>query len=274
MRQDWHRREWERRRQWELQQGGFPLGVGDEWHRLERERRRLWEQQYGVPFGIGDATVSSALVDATNAIATALPGMPPPVAQGAALHAARHPHDIIGALQRALPHVPLAVLQQIVPHIHHRLVVLHGLYLPIHRHGEAAAAPPAGLTPSPDLSLVPPPGAAPPPGPPGPDASLVPPVLMPPPAGPDASMAPPPPPPSGGPGPNGAPPVAPPGVSGHPGSRMPGPPQGRPPGPPSPNRAPGPHAPPHESCDGCIGENNPFLGFIGDADEEPLYKVA
>lgn len=38
------------------------------------------------------------------------------------------------------------------------------------------------------------------------------------------------------------------------------------PGPP-PGMGPGPQAKPHADC-GCVGENNPFLGFIGDATEK------
>jgi hypothetical protein len=235
---DWHRSEWDRRRQWELARGGFPAAAGDDWHRLERERRRQWEAQHGMVFGTGDAPVQDALVQAANAIVAALPGTPPGAAQGAAISTIRHPHDVVAALQRALPGVPLDALQAVAPalqgHLHH----LHGLYISTHHAHPAAAAPPG----------PPPPDAAAPPGPPPP---------------PDAAVLPGPPPPI----------AAPTGVSGH-HNRMPGPPQGRPPGPPT-GRPVGPPSPPHvdEGC-GCVGENNPFLGFLGDAEEEPLFKVA
>ena len=66
------------------------------------------------------------------------------------------------------------------------------------------------------------------------------------------------------------PPVsAPTGVSGH-HNRIPGPPQGRPPGPPSHPQV-GPKA---DSDCGCVGELNPFLGFIGEPDEgESMFTV-
>jgi len=245
--QNWHRNEWDRRRQWELSRGGFPAWSGDNWHRLERERRRQWELQHGAVFGIGDAPVQDALVQAANAIVAALPGTPPGAAQAAALTTIHHPHDVVAALQRALPGVPLEALQQVAPalqgHLHH----LHGLYIPVHHaHPGApadasASSPPPPLPPAADASA--------PPGPPPPDTTGVP----------------------GGPPP---PPPAPTGVSGHP-NRMPGPPPGRPhPGPPQ-GRPPGPASTPHqdEAC-GCVGENNPFLGYLGEAEEETLFKVA
>jgi hypothetical protein len=40
------------------------------------------------------------------------------------------------------------------------------------------------------------------------------------------------------------------------------------PGPP-PGPGPGPQAEPHKDC-GCIGDDNPFLGFVGDAEEKDL----
>ena len=44
------------------------------------------------------------------------------------------------------------------------------------------------------------------------------------------------------------------------------------PGPPT-SPGPGPQAKPHADC-GCIGANNPFLGFIGDAEEkDTLYNL-
>ena len=50
-------------------------------------------------------------------------------------------------------------------------------------------------------------------------------------------------------------------------------PPGYQPGPP-PGPGPGPQAAPHSdpSC-GCIGDDNPFLGFIGDAEEEPMFQT-
>ena len=241
--QDWHRNEWNRRRQWELQQNSLPYWGNTNWHRLENERRRQWERQYGAVLGIGDAPVADALTTAANAIATAAQ-VPPPAATVAVLHTARHPHDVVGALQRALPNVPLEVLQQVAATVGDRLHILHGLYLPIHRH---PGAPPAGA-PAPDASAAPAPGGAPPSGP-GMDPSTAPPPP------PDASALPPPVP-------------APTGVSGH-HNRMPGPPQGRPPGPPARPQV----GPSSEADCGCVGNDNPFLGFIGDAQEETLFSI-
>lgn len=241
--QDWHRNEWNRRRQWELQQNSLPYWGNTNWHRLENERRRQWERQYGAVLGIGDTPVADALTTAANAIATAAQ-IPPPAATVAVLHTARHPHDVVGALQRALPNVPLEVLQQVAATVGDRLHILHGLYLPIHRHH--GAAPPPSAPPA-DAS-APTPGGAPPSGP-GLDPSAAPPP-------PDASAALP-------------PPVATPtGVSGH-HNRMPGPPQGRPPGPPARPQV----GPSSESDCGCVGSDNPFLGFIGDAQEETLFTI-
>ena len=254
--QDWHRNEWNRRRQWELQQNVAPpafSNVNADWHRLERERRRQWELTHGQVLGIGDAPVADALTTATNAIVAAIPSVPPPVAQTAVLHTARHPHDVIGALQRALPNVPLEILQGVASHVGHRLHILHGLYLPIHRkHG----APPVTGAATTDPSAAPSPGGAPPSGP-GLDPSAAAPPGPPP---PDASSALPP------------PVAAPTGVSGH-HNRLPGPPQGRPPGPPA-NRPVGPQSKNTggEDC-GCVGSDNPFLGFIGESQKESLFTL-
>jgi hypothetical protein len=51
-------------------------------------------------------------------------------------------------------------------------------------------------------------------------------------------------------------------------------PPGYQPGPP-PGPGPGPQASPHgdPQC-GCIGDDNPFLGFVGDAEEEPLFQTS
>jgi hypothetical protein len=242
--QDWHRNEWNRRRQWELNQNQLPYQGESQYARMERERRRQWDRQYGQVLGIGDAPVSDVLTTAANAIATAAQ-VPPPAAQVAVLHTARHPHDVIGALQRALPNVPLEVLQQVASTVGDRLHILHGLYLPIHRHHGAAPVPGAATT---DPS-APAPGGAPPSGP-GLDPSAAPP-----PSDPSSALPPPVPTPTG--------------VSGH-HNRMPGPPQGRPPGPPA-----RPQVGPSSDADcGCVGSDNPFLGFIGDGPEEtPLYSV-
>ncbi len=249
--QDFHRNEWNRRRQWELQQNVAPpaySNVNNDYHRLERERRRQWELQHGMVLGIGDAPVANALTTAADAIVAAIPAVPPPDAQVAVLHTARHPHDVIGALQRALPNVPLEILQGVAAHVGHRLHILHGLYLPIHRKPGAPPIPGAATTD---------PSAPPPPPPPGPDPSA---GAPPGPTPPDASSALPP------------PVSAPTGVSGH-HQRVPGPPQGRPPGPPV-NRPVGPQAKNAggEDC-GCVGSDNPFLGFIGESQEESLFTL-
>ena len=170
--QDWHRNEWNRRRQWELQQNGLPQWGSNNHYRLENERRRQWERQYGQVLGIGDGPVTDNLTTAAQAIAAAA-SVPPPAAAAAILHTARHPHDVVGALQRALPNVPLEVLQQVAATVGDRLHILHGLYLPIHRHPGAAPIPGAADT-----------NPSAPPPPPGPDSSAPPP--------PDASSQPPP----------------------------------------------------------------------------------
>jgi hypothetical protein len=49
-------------------------------------------------------------------------------------------------------------------------------------------------------------------------------------------------------------------------------PPGYMPGPP-PGPGPGPQTSQGESC-GCIGDDNPFLGFVGDAEDEPLFQTS
>ena len=188
--------------------------------------------------------VGAAAADATHAVMAALPGIPPAAAAQAAGAAIAHPHNIHGALVMVLPHVPVHVLMECA-----RMVSPH-----VARAHAAAAAIPAAAAPAPNFPVATAPVAPPAAGGQPPPVAVMPstgtsgwgmwPGLGADPAATGTPMAT--------------------SMSAVPVASVP---VGPPPLPVVGPRANSPeHAP--EGC-ACLGDDNPFLGFVGDAEEDP-----
>ena len=168
---------------------------------VEALRKQAWG-------GVGDI-----FDDITRTVSAVIPGTTQQQAMQAAAHAVTTPFDIVAALQRALPHVPIHALHECARHLHPRIMAVH------------AAAPPAA---PPALQRI---------------VEAI-------------------------PGLHGSAIPGEPGVS-QPPAYEPGPPPGSGPGPQA-------HTTTNEAIQGrdcaCLGDDNQFLGFIGDAEEsEQLY---
>lgn len=147
-----------------------------------------------------------------DAVTNVVPGITPQTAAQTAARAVAEPHDLVGAIQRGLPHVHIYMIHEIARQVHPHVARMH-----------AGTQPAAPVVPS----------ASP--------APAVPPAPM-------MSTTPLPPQPATG-------------VS-----------QGYTPGPPT-TPGPGPTAHQPEFVDkdcACLGDDNQFLGFIGDAEEKDM----